>query len=314
MLSFNCTLHYHCTMTTADNDATNLRNISELSSVLHFYDEAGVDCALNEHPNDLFKESVEAKSRSQAPIPARPEPRAGPDNVQHGISSSPPTAGNPGPPVGQRPATVPDETAVESARQAANTAKTVDALRETLAGFNECNLRFGAKSTVFADGNPKADIMFIGEAPGRDEDRQGLPFVGRAGQLLDRMLQAIGLDRTSSYITNIIPWRPPGNRTPTPLEIELCRPFVEQHVRLVNPKIVVLMGNVPTKTLLETNRGILSIRGTWSTYRSNSDTDIPAMPTLHPAYLLRNPVQKRLSWLDFLNVRARLDAAADGSE
>lgn len=157
-----------------------------------------------------------------------------------------------------------------------------------------------------------ADVMFIGEAPGRDEDRQGLPFVGRAGQLLDRMLQAIGLDRTSSYITNIIPWRPPGNRTPTPIEIELCRPFVERHVTLVNPKIVVLMGNVPTKTLLETNRGILSIRGTWSTYHSNSDTDIPAMPTLHPAYLLRNPLQKRLSWQDFLNVRARLDALADG--
>lgn len=312
MLSFNCPLHYHCKMTTADDNATKLPNTGDLAAVLHFYDEAGVDCALNELPNDLFKESLETKSRSQAATQARQEPSAGANDAQH--SASPQAAGSVQTPVVQRPATVPDETAVESARQAANAARTIDALRETLAGFNECNLRFGAKSTVFADGNPNADIMFIGEAPGRDEDRQGLPFVGRAGQLLDRMLQAIGLDRSSSYITNIIPWRPPGNRTPTPLEIELCRPFVEQHVRLVNPKIVVLMGNVPTKTLLETNRGILSIRGTWSTYRSNSDTDIPALPTLHPAYLLRNPVQKRLSWLDFLNVHARLDAIAGGSE
>lgn len=313
MLSFNCALHYDGKMTTADDSAPKMPNTGDLAAVLHFYDEAGVDCALNDHPNDLFKDSLETKSRSQAAIPERPEPRAEQVDVQQGGAASPQTPRSPEPPVGQRPATVPDETAVESARQAAKAAGTIDALRETLAGFNECNLRFGAKNTVFADGNPKADVMFIGEAPGRDEDRQGLPFVGRAGQLLDKMLQAIGLDRSSCYITNIIPWRPPGNRTPTPLEIELCRPFVEQHVRLVNPKIVVLMGNVPTKTLLETNRGILSIRGTWSTYRSNSDTDIPAMPTLHPAYLLRNPVQKRLSWLDFLNVRARLDAAVDGS-
>lgn len=298
-------------MTAADDSAPKLPNTGDLAAVLHFYDEAGVDCALNEQPNDLFKDSLEAKSRSQAAMLTRPEPRADRADVQPGEAASPQTARSPKPPLGQRPATVPDETAVKSARQAAKAAGTIDALRETLAGFNECNLRFGAKNTVFADGNPKADIMFIGEAPGRDEDRQGLPFVGRAGQLLDKMLLAIGLDRSSSYITNIIPWRPPGNRTPTPLEIELCRPFVEQHVRLVNPKIVVLMGNVPTKTLLETNRGILSIRGTWSTYRPNSDTDIPAMPTLHPAYLLRNPVQKRLSWLDFLNVRARLDAAVD---
>ena len=142
---------------------------------------------------------------------------------------------------------------------------------------------------------------------GRDEDRQGLPFVGRAGQLIDRMLSAISLDRTSCYITNMIPWRPPGNRSPTPLEIELCRPFIERHVELVNPKLVVLLGNVSTKALLGTTRGILSLRGTWSQYHPNSDISIPALPTLHPAYLLRNPAQKKLSWQDFLSIRAHLD-------
>ncbi len=276
----------------------------ELASILHFYAEAGVDCALNDTPNDLFRESLQAKTRAPAPKATG----QGGSSTGRNARPSPPAT----PPA--RSATVPDETAVDSARQAAAGAKTIDELREVLAGFNDCNLRFGAKNTVFADGNPSADVMFIGEAPGRDEDRQGLPFVGRAGQLLDRMLQAIGLDRTTSYITNIIPWRPPGNRTPTPLEIELCRPFVERHVVLAAPKVVVLMGNVSTKTLLNTTRGILSIRGTWSTYHPNSDTDIPAMPTLHPAYLLRNPVQKRLSWQDFLNVRIRLDSLAGESD
>ncbi|WP_419913237.1 uracil-DNA glycosylase [Hoeflea sp.] len=204
-------------------------------------------------------------------------------------------------------ATVPDETAVSDARQAARDAQSVDALRETLSSFEGCNLRFGARSTVFADGNPQSDIMFIGEAPGRDEDRQGLPFVGRAGQLLDKMLAAIDLDRTGCYITNMIPWRPPGNRSPTPLEIELCRPFIERHVELVEPKIVVFLGNVSTKALLGTTRGILSLRGTWSEYRPNNDTTLPALPTLHPAYLLRNPAQKKLSWQDFLSIRDRLD-------
>lgn len=302
-------------MTTVEDNSADIPTSRDLAGILHFYAESGVDCALNDQPNDLFEESQ--KSISRPNIQKRQAERAdlpgGSNGVEGRSAPSTPAGGTASASVA-RPATVPNETVVESARQVASAANTIDELREALAGFNECNLRYGAKSTVFADGNPKADIMFIGEAPGRDEDRQGLPFVGRAGQLLDAMLKAIGLDRTSSYITNIIPWRPPGNRTPTPLEIELCRPFVERHVELSNPKLIVLMGNVPTKTFLETNRGILSIRGTWSTYHSNSDTVIPAMPTLHPAYLLRNPVQKRLSWQDFLDVRIRLDAMADANE
>jgi len=295
-------------MTMSGKDTADDATADALVEILHFYDAAGVDCVLADQPIDRFAETQAAKAR-------KPEPTAAPERQSVGPAGS--AGRTPPPPAatgGGAQTRIPNEAAVENARQTAHTAETIDALREALAGFRECNLRSGARNTVFADGNPEAEVMFIGEAPGRDEDRQGLPFVGRAGQLLDKMLHAIGLDRTSSYITNIIPWRPPGNRTPTPLEIALCLPFIERHVALVNPKIVVLMGNVSTKSLLGTSRGILSIRGTWSSYHPNNDTSIPAMPTLHPAYLLRNPAHKRLSWQDFLNIRARLDTAGPGEQ
>ena len=282
----------------------------EIADILHFYAEAGVDCVLEETPVDRL---------AQAPAPPETQPvRAAqqpPPEDRRRASPIVPAATDRQ--VARTPApeaTVPDETAISDARETARSAPTIEALREALASFNGCNLRFGARNTVFADGNPQASVMFIGEAPGRDEDRQGLPFVGRAGQLLDKMLSAINLDRSGCYITNMIPWRPPGNRSPTPLEIELCRPFIERHVELVNPKVVVLLGNVSTKALLGTTRGILSLRGTWSQYHPNSDIDIPALPTLHPAYLLRNPAQKKLSWQDFLSIRAHLDRSEGGSE
>lgn len=297
-------------MTTTGKDNGSEPTREDLIAALQFYDMSGVDCCLDDQPIDRFVETRDGRQnvagaadtdnrRNQLPPPS-------PASSQTPQRAADPAA------VAAPSARVPDDTAIANAREAARLAGSIDALREALAGFNDCNLRFGARSTVFADGNPEADVMFIGEAPGRDEDRQGLPFVGRAGQLLDKMLLAIGLDRTSCYITNIIPWRPPGNRTPTPHEIELCRPFIERHVVLAAPKVVVLMGNVSTKSLLGTTRGILSLRGTWSSYRPNSDTEIPAMPTLHPAYLLRNPAHKRLSWQDFLSVRMRLDASDKG--
>ncbi len=280
-----------------------------LAAVLQFYEQAGVDCSLNDTPIDrFFEEPGPAATQGRLDKPAPRSIPTEPAAAQNPAAKSTSTQASTVPASTPR---VPDEQAVTNALEAALSATSIDALRAALESFNDCNLRFGARSTVFADGNPDADVMFIGEAPGRDEDRQGLPFVGRAGQLLDKMLQAIGLDRTSCYITNIIPWRPPGNRTPTPLEIELCRPFIERHVALAGPKIVVLMGNVSTKSLLGTNRGILSFRGTWSRYHPNSDIDIPALPTLHPAYLLRNPAHKRLSWQDFLSVRAKLDTLSD---
>jgi len=148
--------------------------------------------------------------------------------------------------------------------------------------------------------------MLVGEAPGRDEDLEGLPFVGRSGQLLDRMLAAIGLDRQSVYIANVIPWRPPGNRTPTPQETEICRPFIERQIELANPKVLVTLGGLSAKLLLNAAEGVLRLRGNWKTHVTATGTKIPAMPTLHPAYLLRNPAHKKLAWRDFLEVKVKL--------
>lgn len=200
---------------------------------------------------------------------------------------------------------VPDQASIDDAKALAKSAKTLDELRKIVAGFDGCNLKIAAKNTVFSDGNPEAPIMLIGEAPGRDEDQQGRPFVGRAGQLLDRMLAAIELNRDTCYITNVIPWRPPGNRTPVAHEIELCRPFIERHIELIQPKLLVFMGNVSNKTLLNTNKGILSMRGTWSTLQVLKE-EVPTMSTLHPAYLLRNPIAKRNAWMDLLSIKAKL--------
>ena len=204
------------------------------------------------------------------------------------------------------PVAVPDEGQIALARQRAATAATLDELRQQMAEFDGCNLKFTAKNLVFADGNPEASVMLVGEAPGRDEDLEGLPFVGRSGQLLDRMLAAIGLDRQSVYIANVIPWRPPGNRTPTPQETEICRPFIERQIELANPKVLVTLGGPSAKTLLHATEGVLRLRGNWKTHVTASGIAIPAMPTLHPAYLLRNPAHKKLAWRDFLEIKVKL--------
>jgi DNA polymerase len=206
-------------------------------------------------------------------------------------------------------AAVPSEASVMAAREAASSAKTLDDLTASLAAFEGCNLRNTATNLVFADGNLEARIMFVGEAPGRDEDLQGLPFVGRSGQLLDRMLAAIGLDRSTAYIANVIPWRPPGNRTPTPQETEICRPFITRQIELVDPDILVLLGGAAAKSLLQASEGILRMRGKWREFDTGSRT-IRAMATLHPAYLLRQPPQKKLAWRDFLVIKAALDDKA----
>ena len=164
-----------------------------------------------------------------------------------------------------------------------------------------------ATNLVFADGAADADLMIVGEAPGAEEDRTGTPFVGAAGQLLDKMLSAIGRDRTTTYITNILPWRPPGNRTPTTAEIELLRPFVERHIALIAPKALLCLGGVSAKTLFETTDGVTKLRGRW---RDWGPAQTPAMATFHPAFLLRQPTRKREVWRDLLAVKRRLDAAA----
>ena len=195
---------------------------------------------------------------------------------------------------------------VASARRAAEGAATLDDLRAALTSFEGCELKRGARSTVFADGNPAARVLILGEAPGRDEDAEGRPFVGRAGQLLDRMFAAIGLSRASPdralalYITNVLPWRPPQNRDPEPAEIAMMVPFVERHIALVDPDVVVCMGNTACEALLG-SKGIMRLRGQWTTALGK-----PVLPMTHPAYLLRNPAAKREAWADLLALKAKL--------
>jgi DNA polymerase len=181
----------------------------------------------------------------------------------------------------------------------------LDELRALLEAFEGCMLRATATQLVFADGNPAARVMFVGEAPGRDEDIAGLPFVGRSGKLLDRMIEAIGLDRTQVYIANIVPWRPPGNRTPTPHESAICLPFIRRQIELADPDILVCLGQPSTQTLLETKEGITRTRGRWLKFDTGS-REIRALATYHPAFLLRSPLQKRLAWRDFLAIKKAL--------
>jgi len=271
------------------------------ADVLRFYAEAGVDVALSEAPVDRF-----ALSRAQADAAARRQEAA----KQQRAEPRAPAPQRPATAPPARPAepnlTVPSDAAVMAAREAAATAETLHALRATLEGFEGCNLRFTATNLVFSDGNPEARAMFVGEAPGMEEDLQGLPFVGRSGQLLDRMLKAVGLDRSSAYIANVVPWRPPGNRTPTPQETEICRPFIERQIALVDPDFLVILGGAAAKQLLKTNEGILRLRGKWREYDTGS-RKIRVMATLHPAFLLRQPLQKKLAWRDLLSLKAALD-------
>ncbi len=268
--------------------------------LLAFQAAAGVDCALGDEPVDrladplppppIVTEVAGAVTRGVGAAPARRVPTQAPATA----TPSPPAPGS----------------AAASARELARTAGSLDDLRALLDRFDGCPLKATASRLVFADGNPKARVMFVGEAPGRDEDIEGLPFVGRSGKLLDRMMATIGLDRGSVYIANIVPWRPPGNRTPTPHETEICRPFIERQVELVAPKILVTLGAPSARTLLHATDGILKLRGNWQTHETRSGLSIPAMPTLHPAYLLRNPAHKKLAWRDFLAVKMRLEAKA----
>lgn len=200
--------------------------------------------------------------------------------------------------------------AIRAARDLAAAARTVQELEEALRAFDGCPLKETATNLVFGDGNPNAKVMLIGEAPGADEDRQGKPFVGVSGQLLDRMMAWIGLDRRHFYITNILYWRPPGNRPPTAAEVAACLPFVERHIELVDPEILVLVGGSSAKTLLGRNEGIMRLRGQWFQYQSpRMARPIPASALYHPAYLLRAPAQKREAWRDLLALKQRLPIA-----
>ena len=268
--------------------------------LLAFYQEAGVDALVDEAPVDRFADDPPPRTMPTPPAEAarpRGDPAMGAPSVRVPAPEPPVRAGAAPPPS--------PDAAVMAAREAARNAASLEELREILGRFEGCALRTTATQLVFADGNPKARVMFVGEAPGRDEDIEGLPFVGRSGKLLDRMLAAIGLDRTSVYIANIVPWRPPGNRTPTPQESAICLPFTLRQIELAGPDVLVCMGGPSAQTLLNVRDGILKTRGRWFAYQTGT-REIRAIATLHPAYLLRQPLQKRLAWRDFLAIKKAL--------
>ena len=269
-----------------------------VQQLLAFYLEAGVDCALADEPVDRLAEP-------DAVLPAAP-PR---EVVPPGPLRETPAAM---PAVPRREITVAPEAVIASARETARTAPTLEALRALLENFEGCALRHTATRLVFADGNPQARVMFVGEAPGRDEDIEGLPFVGRSGKLLDRMIAAIGLDRGKAYIANVIPWRPPGNRTPTPQETQICLPFIQRQIELVNPDVLVTLGNPSTQALLATREGIMRTRGKWFDYDTGTRV-IRAVATFHPAYLLRSPSYKRMSWQDLRAIAKALEQTSSPS-
>ncbi len=278
----------------------------DLIAALDFHVAAGVDLMLDEHPHDRF---------SEPDAPARPVVARAPEAEAEAAPPSPrrelPPRGEAPPPArtyGQSAAARPGEAAGD-ARARAKDVASLEELEALLAGFDGCPLKFTAKNLVFADGNPAAKLMFIGEAPGADEDRIGKPFMGRSGKLLDRMMAAVGLDRTSAYVTNVVPWRPPGNRNPTPQEVAICKPFIERQIELADPDLIVCLGSPSTQAITGTKDGILKARGRFYPYRVG-DREIRVLATLHPAYLLRQPLQKRLAWRDFRTLRAALDGKA----
>ena len=263
--------------------------------LLDFYTEAGVDALVGEAPADRLAtaraETVTVDAA--APLPERqPVTRLQPSLLEAPLAAAP-------------VAPAPD-LALMAARESARGAASLDELRAMLEKFEGCALRTTAKQLVFADGNPRARVMFVGEAPGREEDLEGLPFVGRSGKLLDQMIAAIGLDRTSAYIANIIPWRPPGNRTPTPQESQICLPFILRQIELANPDVLVCLGGPSSQTLLGVKEGIKRTRGRWFNFHTGT-REIRAIATFHPAYLLRSPLEKRFAWRDFLAIKKALD-------
>lgn len=253
----------------------------KLQMILSIYKDAGVDEVISPHSHDRFKE-IEETLALEEPKPVLIAPAISPKVAQQKASTSASSAGS------------------------------LEELKASLKAFEGCALKYTATNLVFGDGNPKARVMLIGEAPGADEDRQGLPFVGQSGQLLDHMFAAIGLTRESFYITNIIPWRPPGNRQPTPAETEACLPFIKRHIDLVSPDFLILVGGTAAKTLLGGRDGIMRLRGAWRDYTSDAGKQMKLIAIFHPAYLLRSPGQKRETWLDLIKIKHTLmDAGMD---
>ena len=273
-----------------------MTNPQQMMADLAWQIECGADEAIGEEAGFLSWKGLTAKTRLQAEESRRDEPALAAPSAptpRAVVSVVPPVA-----------APLPAEARPRVA------ARTLEELCEEVSRFDGCALRATAMNLVFADGNPASPVMFIGEAPGEEEDRQGKPFVGVSGQLFDRMLAAAGIARSGIYISNILFWRPPGNRTPTDAEIASCIPFVERHIALINPKVLVLLGGVAAKTLLQTKEGITRLHGRWTTYsppqESGVDAPLPCLPLYHPAYLLRQASAKRQAWNDILLLKKHL--------
>lgn len=270
--------------------STHREKTTSYEELLGFYEAAGVDSALSDAAIDRFAQSapLEQQLKPAFEVPAHKSPAQTP-------------------PATTRSANVSDDRNVATAAELAKSANTLDELFHALQSFNGCTLKMTAKNTCFSDGTAGSRLMLVGEAPGRDEDLQGIPFVGRSGQLLNRILGAIGLKRDEVYIANTIPWRPPGNRTPTPMETELCRPFIERQIELAAPRLLVALGGPAMQVLTGVKNGIIRSRGKWLSHETANGNSIPVMPTFHPAYLLRTPSQKKLVWTDFLAIKQQLN-------
>lgn len=259
--------------------------------LLTFYLEAGVDAVLGDEPVNRFADL----DLAPAAEPAASKP----------VSVAPAREMRAAPPMPAIQAPPPPEEAIVAARSAAKSAASLEELRAIMDAFQGCALRTTAKQLVFGDGSPQARLMFVGEAPGSEEDQKGIPFVGRSGQLLDRMLTAIGIARQDVYIANIVPWRPPGNRDPSIHESQTCLPFIQRQIELVDPDVIVCLGKPSTATLLGVTDGIRRTRGRWFKYDTGT-REIRATATFHPAYLLRTPIEKRFAWRDFMAIKKAL--------
>jgi DNA polymerase len=266
----------------------------EMAALLRWYVDHGIEETIGE----------EAIDRLAAPAAVAAPPARTPTVVATVAQPARPSAPAPLP---RPPVPMESPQVVEDARVLSERCGTIEELEAAVQAFEGCALKRTAKHTVFADGVPGAPVMVVGEAPGADEDRLGKPFVGVSGQLLDRMFDAIGMSRQRDlYITNILFWRPPGNRTPTVAEQAMCLAFTRRHIELARPRILVLAGGVSAKVILDTTEGITRLRGKWTSYRLADGTEIPTLPTFHPAYLLRTPASKRQSWWDLLAIDKKL--------
>ena len=268
------------------------------AEILRWHLEAGVDETIGNSPVDRFAEIPSVVA--QAPVAVAPVSPLSEGSVSTALKLPDAQAGKLASPAVA-------EHLLHEAWSLAEAAKTVDDLRLAVTGFTGCGLKKTATNTVFGDGNPQAKIVFIGEGPGAEEDRQGLPFVGASGQLLDKMLDSIGLDRSNVYFSNIVFWRPPGNRTPTVGETALCMPFVERLMELIDPEILVTLGGPAAKAMLAETSGVGRLRGKWYTYSTpRLSRPVKATAMFHPAYLLGSPAHKREAWADLLAIRDKL--------